>query len=55
MSSEWHCDCCIHNKYGKLYEDEEHVKTFLSNNNQAGIAWLLWDIRKIRLNLDMEC
>ena len=22
---------------------------------QTGIAWLLWDIRKIRMNLDMEC
>ena len=27
-----------------------NLKTFLSNDNQTGIAWMLWDIRKIRVN-----
>ena len=54
----FHCEA-----YGKcqlrhqpLFHGTEHnLKTFLSNDNQTGIAWLLWDIRKIRMNLDMEC
>ena len=40
-----------------LFHGTEHNLKTLSNDNdnQAGIAWLLWDIRKIRINLDMEC
>ena len=54
----FHCEA-----YGKcrlrhqplFYGTGHNLKTFLSNDNQTDIAWLLWDIRKIRMNLDMEC
>ena len=43
-------------KHQPLFHGTEHnLKTFLSNDNQTGIAGLLWDIRKIMMNLDMEC
>ena len=53
----FHCEA-----YGKcrlrhqpLFHVTEHNLKTLSNDNQTGIAWLLWDIRRIRMNLDMEC
>ena len=55
VRSERHCNYCIINNYGKFCEDEEHVIFHCeAYDNQTGIAWLLWDIRKIRMNLDME-
>ena len=43
-------------RHQPLFHGTKHnLKTFLSNDNQTGIAWMLWDIRKIRMNLDMKC
>ena len=54
MLAEVHAYCRL--KHQPLFHGTEHnLKTFLSNDNQTGIAWLLWDIRKIRTNLDMDC
>ena len=42
-------------RHQPLFHGNEHNLKTLPNDNQTGIAWLLWDIRKIRMNIDMEC